>query len=350
MDKIRIGIIGCGGMATGHASRFDRVREKIVVTAVADVIKERAEAVAGLLDNKVVVATDYHDILKYVDAVLIVLPHHLHCEVSLECMDAGKHVLVEKPMANTEKECIKMINKQKEKGVTLMVAYCMRYHPLIREMKRLVDEKKYGDIFQMSIWTEQLTIYPEGHWARSAKLLGGGQLFSHGCHYIDLLLWFLGKPLWGCHIGTNRCTPWMEREGTSNVTIEFEKGILGYHFGTWGARGSRLKYSFHAHCEDGMLEVSREKGQLILHHMATIHDAGTMRSKQVEEVLMEVPDAKPTDEEMAHFVDCIITGKTPLTDAVSSLEGLRVIWKLYEAEQQHKLADLKGLGFGTARI
>ncbi|MGC8804839.1 MAG: Gfo/Idh/MocA family protein [Candidatus Ratteibacteria bacterium] len=202
----------------------------------------------------------------------------------------------------------------------------------------------------MSIWTEQLTCYPEGHWARSAKLLGGGQLFSHGCHYIDFLLWFLGKPLCGCHIGTNRCTPWMEREGTSNVTIEFENGILGYHFETWGARGSRLKYSFHVHCEGGMLEVNREQGKLILHHRATIHDAGIMKSKQMEEVLMETPDAKPTAEEMAHFVDCILTGNKPLTDAVSSLEGLRIIWKLYESEQKHILADLRGLGLGTFKI
>ncbi|MCM8822667.1 MAG: Gfo/Idh/MocA family oxidoreductase [Candidatus Omnitrophica bacterium] len=350
MDRIRIGVIGCGGMAGAHASRFEQVRDKIVVTAVVDIVKERAEALANILDSKPIVATDYHDILKYVDAVLIVLPHHLHCEVTLECLDAGKHVLVEKPMANTPEECIKMIKKQRETGLTLMVAYCMRYHPLICEMKRLVDEKVYGDIFQMSIWTEQLTIYPEGHWARSSKLLGGGQLFSHGCHYIDLLLWFLGKPLRGCHIGTNRCTPWMEREGTSNVTIEFENGILGYHFGTWGARGSRLKYSFHAHCEGGMLEVSREKGQLILHHSASVHQSGFITSGQGEKVLMEVQDAKPTAEEMKHFVDCIVNGKTPLTDAVSSLEGLRIIWKLYEAEEQHKLADLRGLGLGTEKI
>ena len=341
MDKVRVGIVGCGGMAKGHASRFENVKGDVEITAAVDVVKDRAQAVADLLDSQPVVATDYREILDEVDALLLVLPHHLHCDVTLECLEAGKHVLVEKPMANTEQECIRMIEKQRETGLTLMVAYCMRFHPLVLEMKRLLDEKVYGEIFQLSMWTEQFTKYAPGHWAESAKKLGGGQLFSHGCHYIDLMLWFLGQPLWGSHIGSNRCTPWMEREGTSNVSIEFENGILGYHFGTWGARGTRLKYSFHAHCDGGMIEIDFAKGKLITHTGALHHIPGEEENRETEKVLLEIPHAKPTDVEMAHFIDCIKTGKTPLTDPVSSLEGLRVIWKLYEAEENHTLADLR---------
>ncbi len=350
MDKVRVGIIGCGGMAKGHAARFEKVKDKAEITAAVDVDKDCAQAVADLLGNKPVVATDYRDIMDEVDALLLVLPHHLHCDVTLECMEAGKHVLVEKPMANTEQECIQMIKKQQETGLTLMVAYCMRFHPLVLEMKRIIDEKVYGDIFQLSIWTEQFTKYGPGHWAESAKKLGGGQLFSHGCHYIDLMLWFLGQPLWGSHIGSNRCIPWMEREGTSNVSIEFENGVLGYHFGTWGARGSRLKYSFHAHCEGGMLEMDLAKGQLIAHVGAKHHKPGDEENWEAEKVLLEIPHAKPTDVETAHFIDCIRTGNKPLTDPVESLEGLQVIWKLYEAEEEHILADLRGSGFGKFQI
>jgi predicted dehydrogenase len=347
MDKVRVGIVGCGGMAKSHASRFDRVKDQISITATVDVVRERAQNVADLLTDKPIVATDYREIFDEVDALLLVLPHQLHCEATLECLEAGKHVLVEKPMANTEAECRRMIEKQRETGLTLMVAYCMRFHPLVVEMKRLIDEKAYGDVFQMSLWTEQLTRPPKDHWSCITKTLGGGQLFSHGCHYIDLMLWFLGRPLWGTHIGTNRGTPWMEREGTSNVSIEFENGLLGYHFGTWGARGSRLKYSFHAHCDNGMLEMNLAKGQLIAHTRAAVHTSGVEDNRETEQVLLDLPSAKPTDVEMIHFIDCIRTGKKPLTDPVSSLEGLQVIWKLYEAEEHHALADLRGLGLGT---
>src|SRR5690606_25452304 len=98
-----------------------------------------------------------------------------------------------------------------------------------------------------------------------AKRLGGGQLFSHGCHYIDQMLLWMRMPVEGTHMGTNLGTPWMEREGTSNVTIKFENGAMGYHFGTWGARGSRLRYSVHAHCMGGMLEMQRHDRRIILH-------------------------------------------------------------------------------------
>ena len=141
----------------------------------------------------------------------------------------------------------------------------------------------------------------------------------------------------------------MEREGTSNVTIEFEDGILGYHFGTWGARGSRLKYAFHAHCEKGMLEIDLRAGQLIAHTRAEEHDSGKLVARQQEEVLMDVEHAKHTEVEMAHFIDCIDKGTRPLTDGPGSLEGLQVIWKLYEAEDKSEVADLRGLGLGTFR-
>lgn len=345
-DKIRVGVIGCGGMAAAHARRFSKVSGEMEVTALVDIVRERAEAVAELLNNKPVIATEYREVLSHVDAVLVVLPHHLHHPVTIDCLDSGKHVLVEKPLANSEQECLEMIDAAERNNRVLMVAYSMRFHPLVCELKRLLDAKEYGDVFQLSIWTEQYTEYPEGHWARCAKTLGGGQLFSHGCHYIDLMLWMLGTPVSGVHMGTNTGTPWMEREGTSNVTIEFEGGVLGYHGATWGARGSRLRYSCHAHCTQGMLEADLYGGKLYAHTRMADHEPGDA-TRQSTKVLLEAPNAKPTAEEMLHFIECIRTGIKPLTDPVSSLKGLRVIWALYDAEQKGIVAPLKERGLGT---
>ena len=343
MNKLRIGIIGCGGMAKSHASRFSMILERVEVRAVCDVIRERAEEVAQHLPNDPIIATDYRTILDYVDAVLVVLPHDLHHPVSLTCLNAGKHVLCEKPMANSEQECLEMIQCAQQNKRVLMVAYCMRFHPLISKLKELLDAKTYGECFQLSIWTEQLTHHHDEHWARSAERLGGGQLFSHGCHYIDLLLWFLGQPQSGVHFGTNFGTPWMEREGTSNVTIQFASGAMGYHMGTWGARGTRLRYSFHAHCTEGMIEIDLSKGQLLLHSKNAQHDPNVPAAEQGVEVLLEAANAKPTEVEMSHFIDCIEKGTQPLTDPLSSLEGLRLIWKLYAAEEHNAIADLRDI-------
>jgi len=345
MDKVRLALIGCGGMAQAHARRFEKVRDRMQLVAAVDVIESKAQAVAEHFPGARAV-TDYRDVLSEVDAVLIVLPHHLHHPVGMECLEAGKHVLLEKPMAITEEECLELIDASERNQRTLMVAYCMRYHPLVVRMKELIDARTFGEVFQVSIWTEQLTRAMPGSWVASAETLGGGQLFSHGCHYIDILLWYLGRPVRGTHVGTKRGTPWMDWEGTSNVCIEFEDGKLGYHFGTWGARGSRLGYSFHAHCTDGMIEarISRQDiavdapapAQLIFHHGGK------------EELLMECERGKHTENEMVHFLDCVQTGQRPLTDGPGSLQGLRVIWKLYDAERAGIVADLQGLGLDEA--
>jgi len=338
MAKHRMAIIGCGGMAHTHAARFASVTDRVDVVAAVDIDKTRAQAVADLIGGKTRVAEDYRDVLDDVDAVLVVLPHHLHHPVGMECLARGKHVLMEKPLANTERECLDLIEASEKSGRTFMVAYCMRFHPLVVRMKELLAEKAYGDCFQVSIWTEQHTQRDPNGWMCRAKTLGGGQLFSHGCHYIDILLWYLGAPVEGVHVGSNYCTPWMEREGTSNVVLQFESGAMGYHFGTWGARGTRLGYSFHAHCCEGMLEFAMARQSLILH-----------RNRKEEEILLKAPDAsKFTELEMVHFLDCVESGRTPMTNGRDSLQGLRVIWKLYEAEERHTLADLRGLGFADA--
>ncbi|MEE2657989.1 MAG: Gfo/Idh/MocA family oxidoreductase [Candidatus Latescibacterota bacterium] len=331
MSRVRLALIGCGGMSKTHLRRFDVLSDRLKLVAAVDVDPGRAQAVTELMPS-VRTTTDYRDVLDDVDAVLLVLPHHLHHPVGLACLQAGKHVLLEKPMAISESECLSLMAAADAADRVLMIAYCMRYHPLVLHMKELLDEAAYGELFQVSVWTEQLTRYREGHWALSQATLGGGQLFSHGCHYIDILLWYLGRPVSGVHMGTNLGTPWMEREGTSNVSIEFEGGRLGYHFGTWGARGTRLRYSFHAHCSEGMLEADISRGRLISHVSGE------------ESVVLECESSKHTENEMAHFIDCARGDATPLTDGPGSVQGLRVIWRLYEAEKQGRLADLRGLG------
>ena len=337
--KHKLILIGCGGMAKQHASRFESLFDRVDVTAVVDLDIAKAQAVSDLLPNHPPVFTDYKEALPYGDLVLQVLPHQLHAEVTIDCLNAGKHVLAEKPLANTREECLAMIEAAKRNNRILMVAYCMRFHPILREMRRLIKEKVYGECFQLSIWTEQLTISADKPWVHDRKTLGGGQLFSHGCHYIDLILWMMGKPKSGSHVSTNLGTPWMDREGTSNVTLSFPNGALAYHFGTWGARGTRLGYSFHAHCEKAMLDFKLFENKLYLRNNTDEH-IPDMPEGQNETVLMDMTGspAKPTVEEMRHFLDCVETGAAPETSPEESLEGLEIIWKLYEAEENGLIA------------
>jgi len=337
-------------MQKSHQQIFQRLEGKIVVTATADINIERAQSAAEILGADHAIA-DYQDLFAYVDAVLVATPHNLHHEIGIAALNAGKHVLMEKPMAISEFECLDLIKVANEAGKILMIAYPMRYHPLIVKLKSLIDDEYLGKVFHVGIFTEQLTQAPVGHWLRSAKQLGGGQFLSHGCHYIDLLLWFLGRPTTGIHMGTRLGTPWMEREGTSDAVIAFESGALGHHFGTWGARATRHGYAIHVHCEKGMLEVDLTAGVLSAHHGFEGESpkggiGGTISPDPLnaELILKTDRESKHLQGELTHFVDCIEQSVEPLTSGPGSIQGLRVIWKLQEAEALGRFADLKGLG------
>ena len=346
MEKIRLGVIGCGGMARTHAKGLNACMDTVEVTAVCDVVEERAREVAAVL-NDPYVATDYRNIVDMVDAVLVVLPHDLHFECGMFFARHKKHVLMEKPLCNSEEECLRLIETCEEENVVLMCAYPVRFWPGIVKMKELIDSGDYGKVIQMSVWTEQLTMVDE---LRCTARSGGGQLFSHGCHYIDLMLWFLGNPVVGAHIGTKVGTPWLLKEGTSAVTMLFESGAIGYHGATWGARGTRLGYDFQVMTERGLLEYDHNVGEVRLYDKHAEHKPGEERGSQDVQILWtrEGEKSKYTQFEVRHFIDCIQTGMKPLTDGRSALQGLRVIWKLYDAEAHHTMADLRGLGLSEA--
>lgn len=345
MDFLKIGLIGCGKMMGAHVRGVQNV-EKVEIVAVCDVIRENAEKVSEALPNHPKIYTNYKDMVDEVDAVMIALPHDLHYECGMFFAQRDKHILMEKPLCNTEEECLSLIETCEARGLTLMCAYPVPFWPGMQKLKALVDSGNYGKIMQMSIWTEQLTVCDinKRTWTATARL-GGGQLFSHGCHYIDLMLRFLGNPVEGAHVGTRIGTPWLLKEGTSAVVMRFESGAIGYHGATWGARGTRLSYDFQIQTEKGMLEYDHSSGEIRLYDEEGEHQPAGTIAQQKYSVLWKRDEqiGKQTQHEIRHFTECVLEGKTPMTDGRSALRSLRVIWELYNAEKNHKLADLRGI-------
>lgn len=339
MEKIRLGIVGCGKMMKNHIEGVQLLKN-VEVTAFADIVSERAEDLAADYKNAYI-TTDYKTMVDYVDAVLVALPHDLHFECGMFFARHKKHVLMEKPLCNTEEECLRLIETCEEENVVLMCAYPVPYWEGIVELKRLIDSGEFGKIIQMSVWTEQLTIQEEGSWGSTARL-GGGQFFSHGCHYVDLMLRFLGNPVSGAHFGTRVGTPWMLNEGTSAVIMKFENGAIGYHGATWGARGTRLGYDFQIMTEKGLLDFDRMAGTIKLYNKNAEHDFGAEEAREYTLVWKQEGNklSKQTQHEIKHFTECILTGKKPLTDGRTALKSLQVIWKMYDAEKHNTVADL----------
>jgi len=349
MEKIKLAIVGCGFISADYHSKvLGDLKDKIQVVGTCARHLENAQRAADFLGAEHAV-TDYRELFDYADAFLVALPHDLHYPVGMDIIGAGKHCLMEKPLALNEEECLNITHLADEKNVKLMIGYIMRFHPMVAKLKELIDTKAYGNYYQMSIWTEQYMWLPEGHWLTLEKPSGGGQLYTHGCHYIDLLLWMMGRPVKGTHMGTRLCTEWLELEGTSHATIEFQDGRLAYHFGTWGAKGTRHSYCIHTFFEDGMVECCLNDGEMWLHQTKDPGNySGGGKYSEVSDKPELIFTCEPTSHlpkyELEYFADCVLNDKRPMCDGGGALQGNRVIWRMYEAEKRNIVADLSGLG------
>jgi len=132
-----------------------------------------------------------------VDAVYVATEHHRHAEDVVAAAEAGKHVLCEKPMANSVADCRRMIDACRAHGVALQVAYYRRYYPKLVRMKELLDAGAVGEPvsaqIHLSSRLDPARVSPS-NWRLNAELSGGGALVDTGSHRLDLLLWLLGEP------------------------------------------------------------------------------------------------------------------------------------------------------------
>ena len=353
MSKFRIGLVGCGNMMMGHAKALHAM-EGVEVTAFCDILPEQTELFAKKVNPNAYQTDNWETMLPFVDGIVCALPHELHFECGVFFARNHKQILMEKPLCNSEDECVRLCEICDEEGVILMCGYPVRHYPTIQKTKELLDSGAFGKVIMFNIWTEQLTgpNLPEAGWVRSSRI-GGGQLFSHGCHYIDILLWFLGEPISGSHIGTRNGTPWMMKEGTSVVTMKFKNGAIGYHSATWGARGTKLYYSFQIHTEKGMLDVDIKQDRITLYDGNREPVPGEEGASQGIRIIWEAEKEgivrRNTIDELQYFIDACTKGTPLLCDGWSAIQSLRVIWKLYDAEENRTIADLRGLGLDNVK-
>jgi predicted dehydrogenase len=315
MPKLKTAVVGLK-MGEAHAVAY-HLSEKSELRWVVDLDIELASSLAEELHCKA--TTNWKDVLSDVDAISFATPHHLHYPMALEALKAGKHVLMEKPLANTEEQCLELIKVAEENNVVLMLAYIMRFRPDVIKLKELMDSGKYGQAINAECWIEDFLPPVPDQWFARKDQLGGGVLFSHGCHYIDILLWLLGKPVRVTGLGTRLGTEWMEGEGTSHAVIRFESGALAHLITSWGMRYKDAPALLHVHTpqacfvlKGGKLEVITEEGR-----------------KTVYESPASLTGRDRALGECEHFLDCIQNGATPLTDGHEGLISHRVIWAIY---------------------
>ncbi|RAP77529.1 Gfo/Idh/MocA family protein [Paenibacillus montanisoli] len=194
MSKVRVGIIGCGGIANGkHLPSLAQVKEAEIV-AFCDIIVEKAEeAKAKYGTEEAKVYSDYKELLKdaTIEVIHVCTPNDSHAVISIDAMEAGKHVLCEKPMAKTAADARKMLEVSKRTGKKLSIGYNNRYRADSRYLREACAAGELGEIYFAKAHAIRRRAVPTWGVFLDEEKQGGGPLIDIGTHALDLVLWMM---------------------------------------------------------------------------------------------------------------------------------------------------------------
>ena len=194
--KVKVGIIGCGGIAKGkHLPSLAKL-DSVEIVAFCDFAKERAEEAAAVYGGKEAkVYSDYQELLKdpSIDVVHVCTPNNYHYETTVAALEAGKHVMCEKPMAKTAEEGRKMVEAAKRTGKKLTIGYQNRFRPDSQYLHKLCANGELGEVYFAKAHAIRRRAVPTWGVFLDAEKQGGGPLIDIGTHALDLTLWMMNN-------------------------------------------------------------------------------------------------------------------------------------------------------------
>jgi len=195
-EKLRAGIIGCGGIAVGKHMPYLAKTGKADMVAFCDIVEEKAVKAAkdfGTTEAKVY--TDYKKLLedKTIDMVYVLTPNKSHSFITIDALEAGKHVMCEKPMAKTSKEAREMVEASKRTGKILTIGYQTRFQAQSQYIKQSIERGDLGEIYFAKAHALRRRAVPTWGVFLNEEEQGGGPLIDIGTHALDLTLWYMNN-------------------------------------------------------------------------------------------------------------------------------------------------------------
>jgi predicted dehydrogenase len=327
-SDIRIGIIGLG-IGSWHLKEFSEL-EGTMVTALADLDEAKLKEQADKFDVPHRF-TDYKDLLASdeADAVCVCLPNFLHEPVSIAALEAGKHVLCEKPLAHNLESGQAIAAAARASDRVFMLAMKLRYAPGPHLVRRLLDEGKLGRVYYgLNRYTRTCGKLPRG-WFFTKKLSGGGTIIDNGVHLIDLNWYMMGCPEpVEVMAGINDDLAIEISEGGADVEdfaaacIRFDNGALMLVESAWAA-----------HVPEEIFEVRV---------LGTAGGAQTHPEMGLTLKTGEAPSAEDEafESQFEHFARCIRDGAVPDTDIEAGIKILRMLDALYQSAEKGQAVRL----------
>lgn len=341
MDKVRIGVLGTGIIIRDFHLGTLRNHPQVEVVALGNLHAESLRLLAAELN----ISKTYTDFAAMaadpeIDAVVIGLPNYLHAPVTIQMLEAGKHVLCEKPMAMTVAEGEQMIVAAQRTGRKLMIAHMWRFDREIVWLRGLVANGQLGRVVKAKSHAIWLYEGPKpGSWFVTPEFAGGGALADMGIHSIDTLRFVLGgaRPTKVfANVGAYfRDIP---LDDTATVLLEFEGGIAGLIEAGW--------YHLYADGLEGYTQVYGTKGYVrVLPAQLQTHVEGIWSVINPEMPKRQQQCDMPMYQaQMDHFIDCVLNDKEPSPGGEDGLWAMRVLEAAYRSAQTGEAVTIQGSG------
>ncbi|MEK3902747.1 Gfo/Idh/MocA family protein [Paenibacillus sp. FSL R7-0179] len=359
MSKVyRVGVIGCGGIANGkHLPALSR-QDKVQVVAFCDIIKERAEAAAEQYGGAdAAVYTDYEELLKdaSIDIVHVLTPNDAHAEISIAGLEAGKHVMCEKPMAKTAADAKRMAEAAKRTGKKLTIGYDNRFRQDSLYLKKVCEAGELGHIYYAKAHAIRRRAVPTWGVFLDEEKQGGGPLIDIGTHALDLTLWMMDNYKPKVVLGTkyhelsqkedaaNAWGPWDPKKFTVEDSafgmIVMENGATITLEASWAlnsldldeAKCSLSGTEAGADMKDG-LRINGEKHSKLYTNEIELGAGGVAFYDGKEE--------KATDIELRKWIEAIEQDKDPVVTPEQAYVVSRILEAIYESAQTGKAVYL----------
>jgi len=359
---LKIGLIGTGSIANLHVPAFARFPDRVKLTALCDVREEAAQQF-GKNTGVEAVYTDAARMLREADieAVDICAIHDQHAPLAIAAAKAGKHVLLEKPMATTLQECHDIIAATDKAGVTFMVAQQLRHLPGYAAVRRLIQEGELGRVWSlradnwMPAFRSRTTNRRPDWWALDGKRAGGGALPMFVTHHIDLFRYFIGdvKRVWG-KVWTDHPFFTNGADDSAVATLEFESGAIGHlstSFSAAGPHGHQFivfgtEGTVYTAAPPGSSPIAQHQAPAMVSSLRRDGDGGPGQAADFVPVVESVGEADyslPYVNEILHFAECCREGEEPISSGRDNLGTMKVIFGIYQSSRTGEPVDLSSL-------
>jgi predicted dehydrogenase len=331
VSKIKVGLIGGGGIADAHIRGYRTYADAIEVTAVADVVDETARRRAAELGSAAY--TDFRQMIieADLDAVDICLPHHLHAEAIVAAAQAGKHILCEKPLCLTVEQADQVQRAVRAAGVTLMCAHNQLFLPAVSKARQLLDQDILGAVYEVRITDCFYNDFnPQNMgWRATAATSGGGELMDTGYHPTYLMLHLAGgSPVEATALLSRHRLRFMDSEDSAQVLVRFDNGVVGHLVTSWAYDPPPGSERF---------SVVGERGSL--------HSEGralTLTLRGSNSQTYDFEDVDTFVSEIGHFADCLRSGARPLHTERDGIDVLCLILAAYEGARSRTISPVFG--------